>query len=43
MTKKQKFYCKLGQAVCNVTSALIFFAVPMAACWLAGYIANIIL
>lgn len=26
MSKKQKFYCKLGQVVCNVTLGLAFSA-----------------
>lgn len=42
MTREQKIYCKIGQAVCNVIGATIFFAIPMAACALAGYITSLI-
>lgn len=42
MTKEQKIYCKIGQAVCNLVGATMFLAIPMAACALAGYIASLI-
>lgn len=42
MTKEQKIYCKIGQAVCKVIGATMFFAIPMATCALAGYITNLI-
>lgn len=44
MSKREKqFYCKLGQAICNITGGLLFVAVPMLLCNLGGYIASIIL
>ena len=43
MTREQKIYCKIGQAVCNVIGATMFVAIPMATCALAGYIANLFL
>ena len=43
MTREQKIYCKIGQAVCNVVGATMFVAIPMAACTLAGYMANLFL
>ena len=44
MSKKEKqFYCKLGQAVCNVFGATVFFAIPITACIIAEFISNIIL
>ena len=44
MSKKEKqLYCKVGQAVCNVTGALLFFAVPITLSGLAECICNIIL
>ena len=43
MTREQKIYCKIGQAVCNVIGGTMFVAIPMAACALAGYIANLFL
>ena len=41
MSREQKIYCKIGQAVCNVAGATLFVAIPMAVCNLAGYIANL--
>lgn len=44
MSKKEKqFYCKLGQAVCNIAGALLFLTVPIALSGLAEFICNIIL
>lgn len=44
MSKREKqFYCKLGQAVCNVTGALLFLAVPIVFSGLAEFVCNIIL
>lgn len=44
MSKREKqFYCKVGQAVCNVTGALLFFAVPVVLSGLAEFICKIIL
>lgn len=43
MSKRDKFYRNLGQAVCNLIGGLIFVTAPMAICNLGGYIANIIL
>ena len=44
MSKKEKqFYCKVGQAVCNVTGALLFFAAPIVLSGLAEFVCNIIL
>ena len=44
MSKREKqFYCKVGQAACNIFGAIVFFAVPMVACAIAGFISNIIL
>ena len=43
MSKREKqFYCKVGQAVCNLFCVIMFFAVPILACELAGFIASII-
>lgn len=42
MTREQKIYCIIGQAVCNLIGATMFFAIPMATCALAGYIASLI-
>ena len=42
MTKKE-FKRKLGQAVCNLTGALLFVTVPIALSGLAECICNIIL
>lgn len=41
MTKEEKKYCKIGQAVCNLFSAIVFFTVPVMACNLAGYICTL--
>ena len=41
MSREQKIYCKIGQAVCNLVGATLFVAVPMIACNLAGYISNL--
>lgn len=41
MTKEQKMYCKIGQAVCNVVGAILFIVTPMALCELAGYITTL--
>lgn len=44
MSKKEKqLYCKVGQAVCNVIGALLFFAVLITVCGIAQCICNIIL
>lgn len=44
MSKREKqFFCKVGQAVCNITGALLIFAVPITACGIAQCICNIIL
>ena len=44
MSKREKqFYSKVGQAVCNITGALLIFAVPITACGIAQCICNIIL
>lgn len=44
MSKKEKqLYCKVGQAVCNITGALLIFAVPIVFSGLAECICNIIL
>ena len=40
---KRDFKRKVGQAVCNVTGALLIFAVPITACGIAQCICNIIL
>lgn len=42
MTKEQKIYCKIGQAVCKVIGATMFFAMLIMPCVLAGYITNLI-
>lgn len=42
MSKQEQFYCKLGQAICNVTGAILFVVIPMLVCNIAGYIANLI-
>lgn len=41
MTKEQKMYCKIGQAVCNLIGALLFIAIPMLTCALGGWINTI--
>lgn len=41
MSREQKIYCKIGQAVCKLVGATIFVAIPMAVCILAEYIANL--
>lgn len=41
MTKEQKIYCKIGQAVCSVIGGALFIAIPMAICNLGGYIASL--
>ncbi len=44
MSKREKqFYCRVGQAVCNATGAILFVTVPIAFCGLAQCICNIIL
>ena len=44
MSKREKqLYCKVGQAVCNLAGALLFFVVPIAISGLAECICNIIL
>lgn len=43
MSREQKIYCKIGQAVCNVVGATMFVAIPMATCALAGYLASLFL
>ncbi len=44
MSKRERnFYCKVGQAVCNLAGTFLFFAVPLAFCGLAQCICNIIL
>ena len=42
MTREQKIYCKIGQAVCNVIGATMFFAMLIVPCMVAGYIASLI-
>ena len=42
MSREQKIYCKIGQAVCNLVGATMFLAIPMAASVLAGYITSLI-
>lgn len=41
MTKEQKLYCKIGQAVVKTMLAATLFAIPMAMCNLAGYITTL--
>ena len=41
MSREQKIYCKIGQAVCNVIGATMFFTMLIVPCVLAGYIANL--
>lgn len=44
MSKREKqLYCKVGQAVCNVTGALLFVTAPVVLSGLAEFICNIIL
>lgn len=44
MSKRERqFYCRVGQAVCNVTGAILFVTVPIAFCGLAQFTCNIIL
>ena len=38
MNREQKIYCKVGQAVCNLFGAAMFFGIPVLGCNLAGYI-----
>ena len=42
MTKEQKIYCKIGQAVCNVVGGTLFVAIPIIVCNIAGYIASLL-
>ena len=41
--REEQFYCKVGQAVCSVTGAILFVTVPIAFCGLAQCICKIIL
>lgn len=41
MSREQKIYCKIGQAVCSIAGAALFVAIPMAVCNLGGYIASL--
>ena len=41
MSREQKMYCKIGQAVCNITAGVLFVAIPMLMCNLAGYITTL--
>lgn len=42
MTREQKIYCKIGQAVCNLIGATIVLAMFIAPCVVAGYITSLI-
>lgn len=42
MSREQKIYCKIGQAVCNVIGATMFFAMLIVPCVVAGYITSLI-
>lgn len=42
MSREQKIYCKIGQAVCNVIGATMVFAMFIAPCVVAEYIASLI-
>lgn len=41
MTKEQKLYCKVGQAVVKTVLTVAFFAIPMVMCNLAGYVTTL--
>ena len=41
MSKEQKIYCKVGQAVCNIVGAAMFFGIPMLAVNLGGFITTL--
>lgn len=41
MSREQKIYCKIGQAVCSIAGSALFIAIPMAVCNLGGYIASL--
>ena len=43
MSREQKKYYIIGQAVCNVVGATMFVAIPMATCALAAYLASLFL
>ncbi len=42
MSREQKIYCKIGQAVCNVIGATMVLAMLIVPCVLAGYITSLI-
>ncbi len=42
MTKEQKIYCKVGQAVVKTVLTVAFFAIPIGMCSLAGYITTLL-
>lgn len=42
MSKEMKKYCIIGKIIFDLVGATMFFAIPMAACALAGYITNLI-
>lgn len=41
MSKQMKKYCIIGKIVCDISVTILFFAVPMLAANIAGYIANL--
>lgn len=42
MSKQERnFYCKVGQAVCNLIGALMFVGIPILASMLVGYITSL--
>ena len=43
MTREQKIYCKIGQAICNLIGTTMVLAMFIAPCVVADYIANLFL
>ena len=41
MSKQMKKYCIIGKLVCNVIGTVLFFAIPMIAVNLGGYISTL--
>ena len=41
MTKEQKKYIRIGQAVCGITETILMFCFPVLMCNLAEIIANL--
>ncbi len=42
MTKEQKFYCKIGQAVCDVGRFILLLSIPTSGWIIASLLANLI-